>query len=111
MLKPSNLPPPETLIEYPDGSVTPLMFHYASEAENSKAVLDEQGFEARTLYLESDADNEALNKEYEDGAEDVIGRWHPKVPDGWMFGGKNDTEDGLVAWFLRRKAGEGDDGK
>lgn len=111
MLKPDQLQPPETLIELGDGSVCPLMFFYAVEGDRYDAIAADQGFKIRSLLLVNDADNQALADEWEektfgpDGdTSDIIRRWQPKAPEGWMFGGKHDTEDGPVAFFLCRLA-------
>lgn len=105
MMKPEDLPPPETLIEYHDGMCGALMFHYAVEGNNFTHIAREQGFETRFVPLDRDENAADLHQEYLDGASDVCERWRPTVPDGWILGAKNDTEhDGPVACFIRKIA-------
>lgn len=102
MMKPEELPPPETLIEYEDGSCAALMFHYASEGDNVRAIAFDHDFEVRLLAMEDDPAAEDLQEQYEAGAHDICKRWTPPVPDGWLLGAKTDSENGPTAWFIRK---------
>ena len=102
-IKLQDAPAPDLLIEYPDGSVMPLMFHFAIEGHDLGAIATEAGFETRWQDLDERDEPDLYADYFEHGADDVIGRWNVVAPDGWQLGGKWDTEDGPTACFLRRK--------
>lgn len=103
MVKLQDAPGADLLIEYPDGSVMPLMFHFAIEGHDLSVIAAEEGFETRWVGLDEQDDPDLYRDYFEGGAGDVVGRWAVVPPDGWQFGGKWDTEDGPIACFLRRK--------
>lgn len=106
-LKPSDLPPPETLIEYPDGSIGPLMWHFAPEGSiDMHAIAEENGFDftCRYMAVELNADHELIARlEQGDDGDALLKAWRPLVvpPEGWALGGLYDTEDGPCACFIR----------
>lgn len=103
-----QIPAADTLVEYQDGSVMPLMFHFATESEDLTAVLDEQGFEHFTLPLEQDEAASAIWQQIEDDitvdSDVILRQWTPPAVEGWRLVGKRDTEDGPIAWYIRPKA-------
>lgn len=93
-----SLPPPETLIDYGDGTCIALMFYYAPEGVRFSEIAALWGFDALVYFL----DDPDLQSAYDDGDTDVAARWNPAVPEGWILGGKYETEeDGIAAIFLR----------
>jgi hypothetical protein len=104
-IHPDEMPPPDALINYPDGSTGTAMFHYlaAEDHEAFENVLREHGFDVKGYHMD---DDHPLMAEYAEGSEKVIGKWDVKVPDGWALGGKHDTEDGPYVFFIRPKQAE-----
>lgn len=103
MLRPEELPAPETLIDYGDGGFGAAMFHYsATETDDIIAIAHEHGFDIAFMSLEDDVGAESLLERNGEG-ENVLAEWNPEVPSGWLLGGKWDTEDGPVAVFLRQQ--------
>lgn len=107
LIKPGLLPPPDTLIIYPDGFVGPLMFHYASEDQDLSVIARDNGFQIQGYTFEEDEGHplqEIYNQVCEGKREikDFYDAWQPEVPEGWQFGGKHDTEDGPYCYFIRR---------
>jgi hypothetical protein len=103
MLKPEDLPTPDTLVTYSDGSVSAVMFHYAPGGSSLKDIADENGFEVAFLGLTEDlASDHPLVIDYKNGA-DVIGEWQPTLPEGWQFGGKFDGDEGAFAIFIKKQ--------
>lgn len=101
-MKPEDLPPPETLIEYKSGQLSALMFHYALEHHLVTEIASEHGFDLKGRVLDEDDDAD-LYRRYIDDGDDVVGDWNPTPPDGWLLVGKWDTEDGPIAWFAKRR--------
>jgi hypothetical protein len=97
-----DLPPPHTLIEYEDGSIAALMFHFAAEGHSFGAIAEQAGYRAIFVDLENDrsAEGQALFIENGDGG-NVLDRWRPKPPEGWMLGAIFDSEEGPCACFIR----------
>lgn len=106
MLKPEDLPAPETLVQYPDGSTLPVMFHYLDSDADLDAIAAENGFDFAILELEYDDSEvaEDLLERYGDGDNTVISEWNPEAPKGWFVAGKVHSDEGLVAFFLRGHA-------
>ena len=103
---PSELPPPDTRIEYTNGQFGPLMLHYLVEGQNPEDVLSENGYEARWLTMEEDLhddDHPLMKAHFEEGADDTCERWDPTPQPGWALAGIHDTEDGPVALFIRKR--------
>ncbi len=105
-MKSTEMPAPDAVIEYPHGGIGLAMFHYGMpEDTDCEQVARENGFESEFVYLENDSRPEAvaLLDEYEnDGdGQEIANRWKPVVPDGWTYAGANDTEDGVIAMFVR----------
>lgn len=96
---------PDTLIEHPDGSLIALMFNYAVEGQDLRAIAHDAGYAFRYDEMGDIFDEEnALYKEYfVDGSADVIRKWHPQIPDGWLLGGKWDSENGPVVVYIRKR--------
>jgi len=92
------LPKADDIVRYPDGSFAPIMFHYAAESSLIRDIAAANGFELRSEELH---DDNPLAAEYEAGDGDVIRRWNPPEIDGWRLVGKNDTDDGPRAWYVR----------
>lgn len=106
MMSPDQLPPPDTLIEYRDGVVGALMFHYATELDDLKLIAQNQGFDVAIMEMRDDlGDTHELVLAYDNGAsaDDVLPKWIPEPRVGWCLAAKHDTEDGPVAIFVRRK--------
>jgi len=106
-MKSTDMPSPDTVLEYPNGNIGLAMFYYEMpEDTDAEAVARENGFESEFVYLENDEREEAVKlfEEYENGSDGQVisNRWNPEVPDGWTFAGANDTEDGPIAMFVRR---------
>jgi len=95
-IKPEDMPAPETLVSYANGSVMAAMFHYAAEGDDLREISRENGLACLIAPL-LDA---GLMQRYE-GGENILSKWRPDPPAGWMFGGVYDTEDGPCAIFLR----------
>jgi len=105
ILKPEDLPAPDTLITYADGSVGALMFHYLTEGMNAGHVATQEGFECqyKTMYDELREDD-PIYRDYFDGDGNRWRKeWNPEPPAGWQLGAKYDTEDGPMAMFIRKK--------
>ena len=104
MIKPSDLPAPDTVIDYGNGSFGPVMFHYLHEDVSWVTVAREEGFECRVLTLDEDyakQPDHPILQAYEEG-EDVLAQWDPSDQgDGWKLVLKADTEDGPLAIFVR----------
>jgi hypothetical protein len=105
MLKPKDLPAPDTLIEYPDGAFGPLMFHFSTEGDSAKAIAADQGFDYSWVEMgDVLSDDDTLSIEYfAEGKPDVVGRWTPPEREGWTLVGKNDSENGPVAHYIRKQ--------
>jgi transposase len=80
------------------------MWHFATEGDNFKAILEEQGFEHRRVDMENElADDDPLRDIYDQGdaGRPALREWQPPELDGWKLIAKNDTEDGIVAHYIR----------
>lgn len=107
-MKTSDMPAPDTVIEYADGHTGLAMFHYAMpEDTNLALVADANGFDSKFAAMEDDdrEEVEALKAEYEAGGDgmDIAQRWQPIVPEGWKLAERYDTEEGTMAMFIRAK--------
>jgi hypothetical protein len=103
-----DAPAPDLLIEYPNGTVTALMFHFATEGDDLKAIARDAGYDLRWFSLD-EGDEPELWRRYseDDEGEEVVRDWNPVIPDGWQLAGKWDTEDGPTVHFIRKhEAGE-----
>lgn len=101
-LRSEGLPPPESLVQYEDGSVCALMFHYLTEGMSTLDVARDQGFECCFRTMEHDlGDEHPLVIDYENGGV-AWSQWNPTPPVGWSLGAKMDTEDGPYAMFIRK---------
>jgi hypothetical protein len=110
MLKPENLPASDDLVDYGDGTLSAVMFHYSPAGIDLEDIAEEHGFEVIFLEMKTDLDEDhPLRIEYED-EEDIVARWDPKASDGCKLGGKFDDEDrGPFAVFIRRREQAMDD--
>jgi hypothetical protein len=96
----AKLPAPETLIDQGDGYVTALMFYYTPEGVSLREVASLWGFDCMVYHL----DDPDLQEEYDEGATDIMSRWTPVVPEGWLLGAKLDLEeDGPAAIFIKKR--------
>jgi hypothetical protein len=98
MLTPDQLPAPETLVAYEDGSCAAVMFHYASVETDLGAIADEHGFDMMFIAMDGDVSEELMERYLNDEA--TLADWQPTVPHGWVLGGKCDHEDGPFAMLL-----------
>jgi len=106
MIKPSDLPAPDAVIDYGGGCIGPLMFHYLTEGEDWTAVCQQEGFEWLLVTLSDDFERQQyrpLLEAYENGdIDEVLRGWEPSAQgDGWKLVSKGDTEDGPTAIFIR----------
>lgn len=104
MIKPSEMPAADTIIDYGELGIGPAMWHWAIEGDDLKRIAREWGFEARFFSMESDLAGEPdsqLMKDYEAGDHTLPARWRPAPVEGWTLAAVHDTEDGPVAWFIR----------
>jgi hypothetical protein len=101
IIKPEDMPAPETLVDYDDGGLMAAMFHYAEAEADLSGVANENGFHCLVCAL-LDPD---LMKLYEAG-ENVLTKWRPEPPMGWILGGVYDTDEGPYALFLRSTDGD-----
>ena len=100
---PDQMPEPDALINYPDGSTGPAMFHYLASEDHEayERVLQEHDFEVSGYHLSED---DPLFKIYDEDPKRLLMSWNPPVPVGWTMGGKHHTEDGPYVYFLKRKS-------
>lgn len=108
--QPDAMPDPTLMIDYGNGQLGMAMFHYAGEGADFRQIAREHGFQIRVLHLESDPDAGELAERYADGDDISLEDWRPIPPNGWRLAAKNDTEDGVVACFIRWIRVTGDDG-
>ena len=104
-------PPADAIVRYADGSFAPIMFHYASEGCNARAIAAENGFDLKAVAMADEVDDEdALYRAYfEEGASDVVRKWQPPEIEGWRLVGKTDSEDGPQAFYIRPRNDEAAD--
>jgi hypothetical protein len=104
MITPDEVMPADTLIDYGNGHVGALMFHFAAEGQSYDDIARNAGYETLGFLMDHDPSDEAaaLCAEYhETGNPTVLIRWTPAIPDGWQLGAKQDTEDGPAVLFIR----------
>jgi hypothetical protein len=112
MMKPSEMPAPDALIEHENGTIEAAMFHYLGEGMQFAQVANEHGFDCQGLSMETDLDpSDELHVLYFIHGEydNILARWNPTPPAGWQLAAKMDGEDGPFATFIRPK--EPADGK
>lgn len=99
-----KLPAPDDLVLYPDMSFEPVMFHYSAETCKPHDIAKAHGFELAVDTMESQlSDDDPLYIDYfENGCGDALRKWTPEAKDGWKLVGKSDTEDGPVAFYIRK---------
>ncbi len=95
-----QMPHPACLVDYGDGGVMAAMFHYASEECDPAEIAAYNGYDVSFGEMSED---DPLYPEYANGG-NVMDRWRPIPPDGWIFGGVVDSEDGPTAVFLKELA-------
>ncbi len=102
MLDPDDMPEPDALVAYDDGSIAAAMFHYLPDGISFRAVAMDNGFAFRTITMDVDLppDHELLDA-YEEGDERVLLQWQPSPPEGWSLAARIDSENGLMAAFIR----------
>lgn len=113
-MTPSDLPPPDTIVEYPNDEFGPLMFHYATENCARGYIAKEQGYDCMFLHMDHDLslDDPIYSAYFDEGSDKAVGKWQPTKPgDGWKLVGKCDTDDGPVATFIRAIGWEPSDGQ
>lgn len=111
IIQSKDMPAPDQLVRYEDGTIAPAMFHYSTEGCDPNAIAQEAGFEIGYTSLENDENGEDAWDAYEriteaapdaPAIEEVFDMWTPTPPDGgWKLVGKHDTEDGPMAVFVR----------
>ncbi|MBY0561449.1 hypothetical protein [Hyphomicrobium sp.] len=99
-----ELPKPDDIVHYADGSFLPMMFHFAGEGIDLRAIALEQGFDLKGVSMENvvEDDDPIFIDYFEKGCSDVLLRWQPPQVAGWDLVGKFDAEDGPMALYLRR---------
>ena len=107
-MKSTDMPAADAVITYGDGHTGLAMFHYGlPEDTNMAMVADANGFDSKFVALEDDdrEEVEALKQEYEDGGDGmhIANRWQPEPRDGWTLAERYDTEEGIMAMFIRAK--------
>ena len=107
----NDMPAPDQIVAYSDGSFAPAMFHFLHEGIDVRDIARENGFVTSFLSFESVVDeDDPLARRYEDGDADVVKDWTPPDgTDGWTLSGKYDTEDGPVAIYLKPLAAQSKD--
>lgn len=110
MLKLSDVPAPDTLIEYNDGTFGPIMFHYVGECEDLEQIARENGFDCSAQWMEHDAAAQHLVERHFENGEQTVGEWQPAERDGWKLCAKHDTEEGPIAIYIRPRADAPHDG-
>jgi hypothetical protein len=102
----ADLPPPETIVELEDGSISALMFVYACEDASYNIIASEQGFAAMAVELVDDEEDplwQAYDKaETSEDYAAVFRAWRPTPPTPeWTLAYTGDSEDGPVAIFIK----------
>jgi hypothetical protein len=107
MLNGKFMPECHEMVECHDGQVLPVMFFYAIEGADYSEIAKASGYDIRMATVEADdsEDAEAWLSAYEADGAKVLGEWQPVAPEGYSFGGKWHTEDGIAACFLRKLEG------
>lgn len=100
------MPPGDALVACGGGQILPAMFFYAIEGANYSDIAKENGFNPLFVGFEADDHDtteaaDAWIAAYDAEPDKVLAEWMPSTPDGYTFGGKWHTEDGLCACFLR----------
>jgi hypothetical protein len=98
-----TMPAPDALVKNENGHVCAAMFYYAPTEFDLGQIANEHGFDCTSLHMEADLDEDhPLVRRYNDeGDGNVVNEWEPKIPEGWTFGDKFDTEDGPIALFIK----------
>ena len=100
-----DLPAPDDVIKYKNGQTGLVMFHFMAEGCNYQSIANHHGFDVKFRNME-DCDSpaaEALLIEYEAGVSsfDIASRWKPSVPEGWVLAEIYDSEEGMLALFIK----------
>lgn len=108
-MKCADMPAADAVIHYAEGHTGLAMFHYALPEDTDMAqVAEANGFDSQFAAMEDDdrEEVEALKDEYEKGGDgmEIANRWQPVVPEGWTLAERYDTEEGVMAMFIRAKA-------
>ena len=102
-VQPSWLPPADCVIDYGNGRIGPVMWHWADEGTNLVEIAEREGFEVRAVLCD---ENDEATKAYENGgdSDEILKGWKPpeELDGGWRLASKDDTEDGLLATYLRK---------
>lgn len=103
-LRSADMPCADAVVEYGPGWIGPAMLHYATEDGNPVQIARAAGFECLFVTMEEElgSDHELVVDHFEYGAGDSLEKWTPADQgDGWRLVGKNDSEDGPMAMFVR----------
>ena len=100
-------PEADAIVCYHDHTFLPLMFHFAGECCNFRQIAEQNGFMLKVVAMADalDAENPLVIEYYESGSVEVVGKWQPSKLTGWDLVGKDNTEDGPVAYYIRPLAG------
>lgn len=99
------VPAPDAIVCYPDWSFMPVMFHYAAETDKPQDIARHHGFDLHVAEMGGQLpDDDPRVVAYENGSGDAMRLWLPSAIDGWKLVGKSDTEDGPVAFYIRKSA-------
>lgn len=96
-----SMPSPNTLIACPGGEVMPAMFFYAVEGADLRRIASDYGFEVCFADLDAFCCDELDWKRYDAEPGAVLAEFTADVPEGWQFGGKWHSDNGVAACFLR----------
>lgn len=99
----TDMPAPDLIVRYDDGTFAPAMFHYLHEGVDIRAIAREHNFELKHAFMEDVLDEDdplALRYEADSGDASIIRDWSPPEFEGWRIVGKYESEDGPIAIYL-----------
>lgn len=106
MIQDTELPAPDTVIDYGEAGFGPLFLHWMPEGGDIGRACGELGFDCQIVPMEFDLEPEhpLWIAYYEEGDAKPVRDWEPTPPDGegWQLVGQWDQEDGPVALFIRK---------
>lgn len=105
MLNGKFLPKVEELVQAGDGAIQPVMFFYAIEGASLAEIARGHGYEVRCISWDGEVNEDGWYDAYGEDPEKVLTEWQPMPPEGFTFGGKWHTEDGIEACFLKKLEG------
>ena len=105
-IKPNEIPAGDTVINFGNGLLWPLMFLWATEESDLELVANKAGFDVEWVAMTDDLDmNNPLRLDYHaHGANVVLAEWEPTPPSPeWSMVARYDTHNGPEAIFARRR--------